>query len=127
MYAYAKLIMHNATKMMVAHDHIIKPPKFDVAIITEMKNKSLLSQIPKPTVINGICKQRLLFLYSTESENTQQSTAKVYGSDPLAHCHLVLIQVSGYALPDLGYIPTAPVLLVPSYLSVPNLIAFSWL
>ena len=69
--------MHNATKMMVAHDHIINPPKFDGAMITEMNNKALLPEIPKPTVINDICKQRLLFLHSTESENTQQSTTKV--------------------------------------------------
>ena len=73
--------MHNATKMMVAHDHIIKPPKFNVAMITEMKNKSLLSQIPKPTGINGICKQRLLFLYSTESENTQIYELRVGDGD----------------------------------------------
>ena len=60
MYAYAKLITHNATKIMVAHDHIIKPPKFDGAMITEMTNKALLSEIPNPTVINDICKRGLL-------------------------------------------------------------------
>ena len=47
MYAYAKLIMHNATKIMVAHDHIINPPKFDGAMITEIKNKTFVSDIPK--------------------------------------------------------------------------------
>ena len=60
MYAYAKLIMHNATKIMVAHDHIINPPKFDGAMITEMNDKALLSEIPNPTVINDICKRGLL-------------------------------------------------------------------
>ena len=75
MYAYAKLIMHNATKIMVAHDHIINSPKFDGAMITEMNNKALLSEIPKPTVINDICKRGLLLLYYTEGKIAQHNTA----------------------------------------------------
>ena len=77
MYAYAKLIMHNATKIMVAHDHIINPPKFDGAMITEMNNKALLSEIPKPRFINDICKRWLLLLYYTEGKIAQHNNLKL--------------------------------------------------
>jgi len=60
---------------MVAHDHIINPPKFDGAMITEMTNKALLPEIPKPTVINDICKRGLLLLYYTEGKIAQHNTA----------------------------------------------------
>ena len=61
MYAYAKLIMHNATKIMVAHDHIINPPKFDGAMISEMNNKALLSAIPKPTLLMAYANEGYCF------------------------------------------------------------------
>lgn len=47
MYAYTKLVTHNATRIIVAQDHIPDPPAFDASMITEIGNKTLLSEVRK--------------------------------------------------------------------------------
>ena len=47
MYAYTKLITHNETRIIVAQDHIPDPPAFDASMITEIGNKTLLSEVRK--------------------------------------------------------------------------------
>lgn len=46
-YAYTKLITHNATKIIVAQDHITDPPMFDNYMILQHRRNTLSILVTK--------------------------------------------------------------------------------